>query len=111
MGYRHDGPELLNASDIVTLTSRWEGLPYALLEAMCLKKPVVVTDIPGNRDLVANGESGYLAKRPEEFSEKLVKLARLKELRDQMGNDGYRRNRDLFNPSHLARLMREIYEA
>ena len=111
MGYRHDGPELLNASDIVTLTSRWEGLPYALLEAICLKKPVVVTDIPGNRDLVANGESGYLAKTPEEFSEKLVKLARSKELRDQMGNDGYRRNKDLFNPSHLARLMREIYDS
>ena len=111
MGYRHDGPELLNASDIVTLTSRWEGLPYALLEAMCLKKPVVVTDIPGNRDLVANGESGYLVKTPEEFSEKLVKLARSKELRDQMGNNGYRRNKDLFNPSHLACLMREIYEA
>jgi glycosyltransferase involved in cell wall biosynthesis len=111
MGYRPDGLELLNASDIVTLTSRWEGLPYALLEATCFKKPVVVTDIPGNRDLVADGKSGYHAKRPEEFAEKLVKLARSKELRDQMGNHGYRRNKDLFNPGHLARLLREIYDA
>jgi len=110
MGFRHDGLELLRASDIVTLTSRWEGLPYVLLEAYCFKKPVVATDIPGNRDLVADGESGYLAKTPEEFAEKLVKLARSKELRNQMGREGYHRNRDLFTPRHLARVMGEIYD-
>ena len=110
MGYRHDGLDLLNASDIVTLTSRWEGLPYVLLEANCFKKPVVATDIPGNRDLVSDGESGYLAKTPEEFAEKLLKLARSKALRDEMGTKGYNRNKDLFSLSHLALQMREIYD-
>lgn len=110
MGYRHDGLDLLRASDIVTLTSRWEGLPYALLEANCFKKPVVATDIPGNRDLVADGESGFLANTPEEFAGKLFKLAQSRELREQFGKEGYNRNKDLFNPDRMALQMRKIYD-
>jgi glycosyltransferase involved in cell wall biosynthesis len=108
-GYRHDGLNLLLASDIVTLTSRWEGLPYVLLEAIYFRKPVIATDIPGIRDLVANGKSGYLAKTEEKFAARLVQLAQSKELRDQMGKEGYRRNESLFDICNMAGLMREIY--
>ena len=93
----------------MTLTSRWEGLPYVLLEAIYFRKPVIATDIPGIRDLVANGKSGYLAKTEEKFAARLVQLAQSKELRDQMGKEGYRRNESLFDICNMAGLMREIY--
>ncbi len=61
LGYREDIPELLAALDLFVLPSLWEGLPYALLEAMAAKVPVVTTDIPGNNDLVDGATTGWLA--------------------------------------------------
>lgn len=60
-GQRVDVPRLLPALEIFVLPSLWEGLPYALLEAGAAGLPVVATDIPGNRDLVREGETGWLA--------------------------------------------------
>lgn len=110
LGYRHDALELLHASDIATLTSRWEGLPYALLEAVCLKKPAVITNIPGNRQVIIDNESGYLANTPEQFAARLVALAGSKELRIAMGGAGYLRNKDLFDFNHLVSQLNAVYE-
>jgi len=52
--------ELLNV-DIFILTSFWEGLSISLLEAMCLGKPVIVSNVTGNKDVVYNNTNGYLA--------------------------------------------------
>ena len=108
-GYLHDGLDLLRASDIVTLTSRWEGLPYVLIEAVYFKKPVIATDIPGLRDLVEDGKSGYLVNTEAEFAARLIQLAKSKELRDQMGTEGFRRNESLFHMDNMAGMMDDIY--
>lgn len=47
--------------DIFILTSLWEGLSISLLEAMYLGKPVVVSNVTGNKDVVYNNVNGYLA--------------------------------------------------
>ncbi|MBU1565906.1 MAG: glycosyltransferase [Proteobacteria bacterium] len=109
MGYRDDARELMHASDMATLTSRWEGLPYALLEAVYFKKPAVVTDIPGNREVIVDCESGYLANTPEQFAARLVELAQKKELRIAMGEAGHLRNKDLFDFNHQASQMGAVY--
>jgi glycosyltransferase involved in cell wall biosynthesis len=45
---------------LLLLPSLWEGLPIALIEAMHLGLPVVASDIPGNDEVVCNGETGFL---------------------------------------------------
>ncbi|KAB2445577.1 glycosyltransferase family 4 protein [Bacillus luti] len=60
LGFREDIPELMSAADTVTLLSKREGLPKALLEALAASKPLVVTDVRGNRDLVQDGFNGYV---------------------------------------------------
>lgn len=52
--------EILRASDLFVLPSREEGMSIALLEAMALGLPVVVSSIPGNRKLVADFKTGRL---------------------------------------------------
>ncbi|MBT5492747.1 glycosyltransferase [bacterium] len=54
LGPRSDIPELLLASDIFIFPSRWEGLPYALLEAMAASLPVIVSDLPQIVELIDN---------------------------------------------------------
>ncbi|MFN0243390.1 MAG: glycosyltransferase family 4 protein [Planctomycetota bacterium] len=61
LGYRTDVASLLAASDFVLVPSRWEGMPYIVLEAMASARPVVATPVDGARDLVADGETGFLA--------------------------------------------------
>jgi len=60
LGERADVPRLLPHLDCVWLASGYEGQPNAIMEAMLAGIPVVATDIPGNRDLVVPGETGYL---------------------------------------------------
>lgn len=60
LGYRSDIPLLLAASDVVALVSKREGLPKALLEALSAGKPIVATDVRGSRDLVRQGDNGFL---------------------------------------------------
>jgi glycosyltransferase involved in cell wall biosynthesis len=60
LGERSDVPQILPHCALLWLASGYEGLPNVVLEAMAVGIPVVATDIPGTRDLVVPGETGYL---------------------------------------------------
>ena len=62
LGYRNDVPKLLKIADLAVSTSRQEGLPVNLMEAMYMGLPIVATDCRGNRDLVINDVNGFLVK-------------------------------------------------
>jgi glycosyltransferase involved in cell wall biosynthesis len=60
LGHRDDVPRMMPHFDALWLASGYEGLPNVIMEAMAAAVPVVATDIPGNRDLVIHGETGFL---------------------------------------------------
>jgi len=60
-GPRDDVPSLLAAADMLLLPSRWEGMPYVVLEAMAASRAVVATPVDGARDLVEDDVTGFLA--------------------------------------------------
>ena len=60
LGERGDVPRLMPHFDVLWSTSAYEGQSNAILEAMACGVPVVATDIPGTRELVIPGETGYL---------------------------------------------------
>ena len=60
LGFRRDIPEILAAMDLFVLTSRWEGLPISVLEAMAAGKSIVATNIKGTRELVVDRKTGLL---------------------------------------------------
>lgn len=61
-GERHDVPTLLHEADLFWLTSDWEGLPNAVLEAMAAGLPVVATDVGGTAELIEAGVEGYVVR-------------------------------------------------
>jgi len=62
LGWRDDAPALVAASDVVLLPSRWEGLPYIVLESMAGGRPVVATRVDGAIELVEDGRTGALVR-------------------------------------------------
>jgi glycosyltransferase involved in cell wall biosynthesis len=89
-GWRHDVPRILSATDVLVLTSLWEGLPIAVLEGIACGKPAVATDTGGIREVLKNGESGFLvsARDTGAMSEKLIALLKDRELCSSMGQKG-----------------------
>ena len=62
LGDTDDVRLFIEESDCVVLPSYREGLPRSLLEAAAMARPMVATDVPGCRDLVANGDNGLLCQ-------------------------------------------------
>ena len=69
----HDLDSLYQQADLVVLTSRSEGIPLVLMEAMAHGKPVVAPAITGIPELVVDGKNGFLyrAGSPEDFVERV----------------------------------------
>ena len=88
LGARDDVPELMSASDAYVMSSAWEGLPMALLEASAMQLPVVSTRVGSVPYIVKNGESGFLceAKDSDQLEHAMTKLqSKTKEERKQLG--------------------------
>lgn len=60
LGHRDDVWRILPHLDCFWNGSGYEGMPNAVMEAMAAAVPVVASDIPGNRELVVHGKTGYL---------------------------------------------------
>ena len=60
LGHREDVPRMMRHFDLLWQASGYEGLPNTVMEALAAGVPVVGTDIPGNRELVIPGQTGYL---------------------------------------------------
>lgn len=87
MGERKDIPELLSLFDVLVLPSLWEGLPYVLLEAAALAKPVVATDVSGTREIIINGETGILVppKNHDKLAQAIISLLKDREYALRLG--------------------------
>jgi len=80
-------PDYLNAADIYVSTSLSDGTSLSLLEAMACSLPVVVTDIPANKEWVIDGHNGFVVPPNDssELSNRVVTLLRNSGLRNLMG--------------------------
>ena len=70
LGFRTDIPELLCAADVFVSTSRWEGSPGGVIEAMALETPIVTSDIAPVREVLGDAAPAWLVAppRPEGFA-------------------------------------------
>ncbi len=112
IGHRDDALDLMSALEIVVLPSLWEGLPYVILEAMALGKPVVASDVGGCGEALADGETGLLVppRDPEALAAALCRLLRDRADATEMGARGRRRVRSRFGLEAMIAGHEAIYE-
>jgi glycosyltransferase involved in cell wall biosynthesis len=88
LGHCEDVPRLLADASIVCLPSWREGMPQVLLEAGACARAVVATDVPGCRDLITHGETGWLVppRDAAALADGLARLARDPGLRHRLAH-------------------------
>jgi len=111
LGFRSDIPSVLADTDIVALTSKHEGLPKSIMEAMAAGKPVIATNVRGNRDLVNDEQTGLVVELGDlqGFVEALEKLISDSRLRLLMGAAGRGKIAD-YSLNRVLMEMSGIYE-
>lgn len=87
LGFKNNPYKILSDSKLMLMTSRWEGTPMCALEAMSLGVPIVSTPVDGMRDLVENGETGYLSDSDDELIKDICEILDNKRLHDNLSDN------------------------
>jgi glycosyltransferase involved in cell wall biosynthesis len=108
---RDDVASLISIMDICVLTSRREGFPNVLLEAMALGRPVVAASVGGVPELVDDGVTGLLAhtRRPEEFADAIDRLLNDDAMAQSLGMRAADRVRKEFSTQRMVEAYRTLY--
>jgi glycosyltransferase involved in cell wall biosynthesis len=111
LGYRYDIPEQTAAADVAVLTSVKEGMPRALMEAMATGVPVIATDVQGSREVVVEGQTGFLVPLGDSvaLAERLARLLDSPSLRAEMGARGAEHARRHFDEARVVGRLVRIY--
>lgn len=112
LGFRSDIKELLTAADIFLFTTKQEGLPRSMMEAMASGLPCVASKIRGNTDLLENTDGGFLCDTTDAFAyaENLNLLAENADLREAMGRNNLITIQK-FSTETVTDEIRKIYDA
>jgi glycosyltransferase involved in cell wall biosynthesis len=113
LGSREDIPELIYLSDIIILSTNWEGLPLVPLEAGACKKPIIASMVEGVGEVVIDGQTGYLfcPGSAKDLADKILKLYYSKELREKMGEAGYQFVTKNFNKEKMLKEYQGLYQS
>jgi glycosyltransferase involved in cell wall biosynthesis len=111
-GSRSDIPDLLAITDIFTLPSYREGMPRSLIEAMCMSRPAVATNIRGCREEVAEGVTGFLVPVGDHIAlaEKIIYFIENPEKRIAMGINARKKAEEEFDENKVMARQSEVFK-
>ena len=111
LGQRGDVPRMMPHFDVLWSTSGYEGQSNSIMEAMAAGVPVVASDVPGTRELVVDGETGYLVPVGERaaFTRHANKLLDDASLARRLGAAGKARMAEHFGVEKMVHRYAELY--
>ena len=112
-GYSANGADELAAADVVALSSRWEGTPVVVAEALRLQQPVVATAVGGVPTLVEDGVTGRLVLPgdPEAFATALAEVLADPDGAAALGRAGRARVEETLGTDALLARIEDVYRA
>lgn len=109
--FRNDVPDMLYAIDVFCLPSLWEGLSIALLEAMAMKKALVVTPTDGTKEVIKHQESGLIVPfgQPEELANCYLTYFNDPEQKEVYGKKAMEMIQQRFDSQRVSNQVKDIY--
>ena len=113
LGARPDAKELMAMSDIFMIPSLDEGIPYSLLEAMFLEKPVVASAVGGIPEVISDRHNGILVKAgaPSEIVAAIRLLVEDKSLAGRIGRNARKTVEERFSAQAMANQTITVYRS
>ncbi|WNC69652.1 glycosyltransferase family 4 protein [Thalassotalea nanhaiensis] len=110
LGNRTDIPKLMHDSDIFIMSSAWEGLPIALIEAQITGLPAIVTDVGGCKEVIERTKGGQVVEpdKPDALASALIQLIEDKKTRESQGESS-QSNIEVFDINYSAQEHLEFY--
>jgi glycosyltransferase involved in cell wall biosynthesis len=110
LGARNDVPEILNRMDLFVFPSTSEGLGVALLEAMCMEKVIIASDIKPLNQIV--GDSVFLVppENADQLSKKIIDVLDNFKAKKNMGIKARKRVEKYFSPAEFGRKYLSVYK-
>lgn len=108
LGKRTDIPEIIHSSDIIIMSSIYEGFGRSAVEGMAGKKPVVASNVPGLREVVKDAGLLFDAQHPEQLADCILKLSESKEYYDKIANNCFERAKD-YDVSFMIKGYEDVY--
>lgn len=110
--FRTDIPDILNAVDCYCLPSLWEGLSIALLEAMAMAKPVIVTPTDGTKEIIKDKKNGWIVNfnSPDELTKAFIYLSNNQKIAAQFGEKAFSLIEQRFNSKQVSEEVTVIYK-
>lgn len=110
-GFRKDVPQFLEFFDLFVLSSHLEGLCSALLEALAMRKPVVVTAAGGVPEIIKDGVNGILVptKNPEALAAGIIRMIRDRNMAKKMGENGRQTVETRFSVEKMVMETLDVY--
>lgn len=110
-GLQEDVRPYLAAMDLFMITSEFEGLPLALLEAMSMEVPVVATAAGGIPEVIQDGESGFVVpvEDPGKVAGIAIELLQDEARRAAVGKAGRQRVMEKYSIQHMVQELEETY--
>ncbi|MDA9858387.1 glycosyltransferase [Rubripirellula sp.] len=110
-GPRTDVPRIVRSMDVFAMSSKSEGMPVSLLEAMALHKPVVCTNVGGIPNVIKHGVNGLLVDSGNagEMAHFLLELSQKESLRERLGVAAADSTWQKFDIKHMVRRVEDQY--
>jgi glycosyltransferase involved in cell wall biosynthesis len=112
LGHREDVADIMQSIDILVHPSYAnEGVPQAVLQAMAMQKPVIVSDIPPFREVIVNGDTGIIVRKkdPSAIASAVVSLLSDKDLSGKLGSNARRTVMARFSYSGMLDKLEALY--
>lgn len=111
IGYKQDIRPYLKGCTLFVLSSRFEGMPNVVMEAMATGKAVIATDVNGVRELMVDGETGLIVppQDPLTLAEAIQKIIDDESVLRTYGENGLRRVRGHFTLSQMITALESYF--
>ena len=108
---RTDVFHIINQSKFYISTSRYEGMPYSIIESLALSKACVVTNCDGNIDLIIDNYNGFVVDKEDinGFKSKILKLLSDNELLDELSKNAFTSYIEKYNIKKNISKLESIY--